>query len=160
MDDVPPEALLEGLLGACAPPIRELAESLRKIVRAAAPDATERVRGGWRLIGYDMPRPPSTPRGRRAPGRRQGSRSTFFAWIWPERRHVHLGFTHGTLLADPDRRLSGAGETKRARWLTYVPGDRIDARLAAALVRDAADIARRDPRDRAAELALAELQTG
>ena len=130
MDDIPPEALLEGLLDACAPPMRDLAEQLRAIVRDSAPDATERVRGGWRLIGYDMPRPPSPSRGRRAVGRRPGSRSTFFAWIWPERRHVHLGFTHGTLLADPDRRLSGAGETKRARGKIYIMENDVDLLLA------------------------------
>jgi hypothetical protein len=51
MDRIPPREFL-------APypqPIRETAERLRRIVRKAAPDAIERVRLGWRLIGYDLP---------------------------------------------------------------------------------------------------------
>jgi hypothetical protein len=95
-------------------------------------------------VGYDVP---GTGRG--------GARSTFFAWVMPERRHVHIGFVHGTLLEDRDGRLEGRGITKRARWLTYVPGDAIDVPLARAFLLDAVAVARRDRRERSAELALA-----
>jgi hypothetical protein len=138
VDALPPEALLE----AYSPPIRDLAEQLRAIVRAAVPDAIERVRGGWRLIGYDL----VVGRGR--------SRTTFFAWIAPEPGHVHLGFVHGTLLADPDGVLRGRGITKRARWLTFGHGDTIDVEVARRLLEDAVAVARRDPRERHAELTL------
>jgi len=149
MDDYPPEALLE----AYAPPIRAQAEALRQIVHATVPEAQERVRGGWRIIGYDLET--------RATGRRgRAVRRSFFAWIMAERRHVHLGFPNGTLLADPERVLDGRGITKRARWLTYVPGEPIDEAVARAFLLEAAAHARREPRERAAELALAAQQTG
>ena len=61
-EPMPVEALLE----AYAPPLREIALRLRSIVVNAAPDAIERVRPGWRLIGYDLP------------VRRHGM---FFAWV-------------------------------------------------------------------------------
>jgi hypothetical protein len=120
---VPAEALLE----AYPPPMREIAERLRRIVKRAAPEAVERVRVGWRVIGYDVPA-----------GRR---RSAFFAWVWVQPEHVHLGFTRGSLMDDRAGRLEGAGVTKYARWLTFAPGDPIDERLLAGLVREAARVA-------------------
>lgn len=116
------EALLEGY----PPPLREIAQRLRSIVAGAAPDAIERVRPGWRLIGYDLP------------VRRHG---VFFAWVWPEPEHVHLGFPNGVLMDDPDGVMKGAGVTKKARWLTFQAGDRIDEGLAARLVEEAARVA-------------------
>ena len=84
-DTIPVEALL-----ADAPPaLAALAETLRTIVLDAVPDAIERVRPGWRLIGYDFPL------------RRHGA---FFAWVWPEAEHVHLGFPRGVDMEDPDGR--------------------------------------------------------
>ncbi len=32
-----------------------IAERLRSLVRETLPDSTERVRAGWRIIGYDVP---------------------------------------------------------------------------------------------------------
>jgi hypothetical protein len=116
---IPPEALL-----ADYPPTHAaLAQRLREIVLDAVPDAIERVRPGWRLIGYDLP------------VRRRGA---MFAWIWLEPEHVHLGFPHGVGMDDPDGVMKGAGITKLARWLTYEPGDPVDARVARALVEEAA----------------------
>lgn len=138
VDVVPPEALLETV----SPPIRALAEELRALVVATLPEAVERVRAGWRIIGYDLP----------SDGRR---RLTFSAWVMPEARHVHLGFVHGTLLADPVGRLQGRGITKRARWLTYRPGEAVDAAVVRAFLLDAAAVARRDRHDLTAQLALA-----
>lgn len=121
-DPIPPEAFLADF----SPPIRELAERLRAIVVATLPDVAERVRPGWRLIGYDAP---------------VGRRSAYFAWIFPERVHVHLGFVEGALMDDADRRLQGAGETKKARWLTWRPGDEIDPDVVAVLVTEGARVA-------------------
>jgi hypothetical protein len=119
---IPPEALL-----ADYPPAHvEIAERLRRIVIDAVPDAIERVRPGWRLIGYDLP------------VRRRGA---MFAWVWLEPEHVHLGFPRGVQMDDPKGVLIGAGITKLARWLTYEPGDPIDADLASGLVREAARVA-------------------
>ena len=121
-DSIPPEAFLTSY----PPPIIALGQRLRGVVKRAVPDAIERVRPGWRLIGYDLP------------GRRRG---VFFAWVWPELEHVHLGFPHGVLMDDPKSQLKGKGITKKARWLTYQPGDRIDEARALALVEEAVRVA-------------------
>jgi hypothetical protein len=107
MDPIPPEAFLEGF----APPIVAVANQLRAAVTAAAPDAQERVRPGWHLIGFDVP---------------NGRRTSYFAWVFPEREHIHLGFEHGVLMADPEHRLEGAGITKQVRWITFEPGVIVD----------------------------------
>lgn len=114
-DGIPVETLLEGYAG----PLRRIAGRLREIVVDAAPGARERVRPGWRLIGYDLP---------------VGRRARFAIWIWVQPEHVHLGFVRGVLMDDPDGHLEGRGVTKLARWLTYEPGERVDAAVAQALV--------------------------
>ena len=120
---LPPELLLADY----PPPMAALAEGLRRIVRAAVPEALERVRSGWRIIGYDVS---------------IGRRTAYFAWIMPERAHVHLGFPKGMLLDDPDEVLEGRGITKAARWFTLqAPEDLLDERLAD-FARSAADLAR------------------
>ncbi len=124
MDDpFPPEALL----AAYPPSMAALAEGLRRIVRAAVPESIERVRVGWRVVGYDLP---------------VGRRSVYYAWIMPEREHVHLGFPKGVLLDDPDGALGGRGVTKAARWFTlHEPDDLADEGLGR-FVRAAAAVAR------------------
>jgi hypothetical protein len=122
-DPLPPELLLDGY----PPPIRDLADVLRNVVRCAVPEAVERVRVGWRLVGYDVP---------------LGCATRFFAFVTPEPRHVHLGFENGMLLDDPDEVLLGRGITKKARWFTFRPGDEVARALLAPFVREAAAIAR------------------
>lgn len=121
MDPIPPEALLADH----SPERRALANALRNIVREAVPDAIERVRPGWGLIGYDVP---------------VGRRTRYFAWVWPEPEHVHLGFEHGVLMDDPHRLLKGRGVTKKVRWLTFQHLDEIPAE-APDLVREAVRVA-------------------
>ena len=106
--------------------MRALAERLRTIVRRAVPDAVERVRPGWRLIGYDVP---------------VGRRTSYFAYVAPESEHVHLGFEWGVLMADPRAVLIGEGITRQTRWLTFRPGDPVRASVIAPLVREAARVA-------------------
>jgi hypothetical protein len=122
IDTIPPEALLADY----PPPHQALAQRLRKIVTDAVPEAIERVRPGWRLIGYDLP------------SRRHG---VFFAWIWPEPERVHLGFPRGIDMDDPRSEMRGGGITKLARWLTYSPGGSIDEEQATRLVLEAARVA-------------------
>jgi hypothetical protein len=122
IEAIPPEALLADF----PPPHQELGQRLREIVTDAVPEAIERVRPGWRLIGYDMP---------------LKGRGAFFAWIWPEPEHVHLGFPRGIDMDDPRGEMRGERITKLARWLTYSPGDPIDEEQAARLVLEAARIA-------------------
>jgi len=119
VDTIPAEALLADF----PPRHQELAHRLRDIVTDAVPEAIERVRPGWRLIGYDLPI------------KRHG---VFFAWIWPEPEHVHLGFPRGIDMDDRLGEMRGERITKLARWLTYSPGDSIDTEQATRLVHEAA----------------------
>lgn len=133
MDTMPPDELL-----APFPPLRrETAEALRALVLRTIPDAIEAVRPGWRLIGYNVP---------------DGRRTPFFAWVWPEFEHVHLGFEHGVLMNDPDGALQGGGTTKRVRWVTLRGPDEIDAPLLERLVREGARVARLSRAERLALL--------
>ena len=68
-------------------------------------------------------------------------RAAFFAWVFPERKHVHLGFPQGDRMDPRGGLLDGAGITKRARWITYEPGQTIDEDLARELVLEAAGLA-------------------
>jgi nucleotide-binding universal stress UspA family protein len=121
MDQLPPEALL-----APYPPGHQaVANALRRLVKRAVPEAIERVRTGWGVIGYDVP---------------IGRTTRLFAFVWPEPEHVHLGFQHGVLMEDPDGLLQGAGVTKRVRWLTLVAIDEIPP-AAEELLREAARLA-------------------
>lgn len=123
MEPIPPDFFLQGY----PPGIQEAAERLRAVVREAVPDAIERVRTGWRLIGYEVP---------------AGRRSRYFAFVVPEVEHVHLGFEHGVWMADPDNLLQGAHlNLRKVRFLTYRPGDRIPAAALVAYTRDAAALA-------------------
>jgi len=126
----PPTIPVEAFLDGYSPAHRAIAERLRAIVHRVVPEATERVRAGWRVVGFDL---------------RVGRRSAFFAWVFPEREHVHLGFPQGVFIADPTGRLEGAGITKRARWLTYTCVDQVDEAEAEELIRAAAGIAELGP---------------
>ncbi len=131
-DGLPPEAFLAGY----PTEIRVLAETLRSIVRRTAPDAIERVRPGWRLIGYDLP---------------VGRRTVYFAFVAPEPIHVHLGFQHGVFMADPERRLEGAHlDLKKVRFTTFEPGDAIPEPAMVELTHQAARIARLSREERLA----------
>jgi hypothetical protein len=122
MDPIPPEALLEDF----PPPMQAIAQRLRAIVMVAVPDAIERVRPGWRLIGYDLP---------------IRRKLTYFAYVAPENEHVHLGFEHGWAMRDPRGLLLGEGITKQVRWLTFRDGDRIPEEHCRELVLEGARVA-------------------
>ena len=117
---------VEALLADYPPSHAVIANRLRTIVTDAVPEAIERVRTGWRLIGYDLP---------------VGRRGVLFAWIWLEPEHVHLGFPRGVHMDDARGVMKGAGITKLARWLTYEAGDPIDVAVATELVLEAARVA-------------------
>ena len=120
---IPTDLFLAGY----SPDIEELAEQLRGIVHRAVPEAIERVRTGWRLIGYDVP---------------VGRRTRYFAFVAPEPEHVHLGFEYGAWMDDPDGLLRGAHlRLKKVRFVTYEPADPIPADALLRLTREAADLA-------------------
>jgi len=122
-DGLPPEAFLEGYPAG----IRDAAETLRAIVRRAVPDAIESVRGGWRLIGYEVP---------------VARRSRYFAYVAPEPIHVHLGFEYGAWMDDPDGLLQGAHlGLKKVRFTTFTEGQAIPEAALERLTREAARVA-------------------
>ena len=122
-ESVPPELFLSGY----SDEIRNVAESLCDVVREAVPEAIERVRTGWRLIGYDMP---------------VGRRTRYFAWVWPEPEHVHLGWQFGIWMSDPDGILRGAHlNLRKVRYVTYQPGDPIPTDVLMGYTREAAALA-------------------
>jgi len=108
------------------PRIAGQARTLRQLMFKAVPSVLERLRPGWRLIGYDLP---------------IAKRGTYFAWVLPELEHIHVGWQAGTLMDDPDHVLRGAHlKLKKVRYLTFAPGDRIPSRLVVDLTRQAASI--------------------
>lgn len=122
-ESIPPELFLSGY----PTEIQEIADRLRRVVRDAAPTAIERVRTGWRLIGYDLP---------------VGRGTRYFAWVAPEPEHVHLGFQHGVWMADPEQLLRGAHlNLRKVRYVTYVPGDVIPIGVLERYTREAAALA-------------------
>ena len=109
------------------PRIARQVNVLRRLVLRAVPVAVERLRPGWRLVGYDLP---------------IAKHGKFFAWVWPQIEHVHVGWEVGTLMDDPQGLLQGAHlRLKKVRYLTYEPTQRIPARLVIDFTREAARIA-------------------
>lgn len=132
MDSVPPELFLDGY----PPRIQAVAERLSAVVRKAVPGAVERVRLGWRLLGYDIS---------------AGKRLRYFAFVAPEAEHVHLGFEYGTWMRDPHKLLRGAQlGLKKVRFVTYQPGDPIPERALIEYTREAAALAVMSPEERLA----------
>ena len=118
---------VDGFLAAYPDGIRDAAATLRDVVRRAVPDASERVRPGWRLIGYDV-----------AVGRRW----RYFAYVAPEPDHVHLGFEYGAWVDDPEALLEGAHlGLRQVRYVTFRPGAPIPTGALIDLTRDAARVA-------------------
>ena len=101
------------------------------------------MRVGWRIVGYDVP---------------VGRRAVYFCWIMTEPVHVHLGFTHGVLMHDPDGLLEG--DFPRARWVTRRSGEPIDAPPLEWLVREAATVALLSPAERLAASLDREIGSG
>ena len=122
---------VEFLLDAYPDAIRATGLRLRELIFGVVPAAVETIRPGWRWIGYSLP---------------DGRRVRNFAWIGPERKHIHLGFEHGVLLADPDRLLHGAEERlKQFRYFTFEPSIDVDEAILADYLRRAADLATLPP---------------
>ena len=122
-DQQPAEALLDTF----PPAIRDTGRTLRSLILATVPGSVETVRTGWRWIAYSLP---------------EKGRVRNFAWIGPERHHIHLGFEHGMLLADPEHLLQGAQERlKKFRYFTFEPAIDIDEAILVDYLRRAAELA-------------------
>ena len=126
-EPIPPDLFLAGY----SQEIRDTAEQLRAVVFQAVPEAIERVRIGWRIIGYDVP---------------VGRRTRYFAFVGPEPEHVHLGFAFGIWMDDPHRMLRGAHlDLEKVRYVTYRPGNSIPIDALVLFTREAADLAALGP---------------
>ena len=124
MDEAQP---VEILLDDYPEAIRMTGLALRSLIFRTVPGTVETVRPGWRWVAYSLP---------------DGKRVRNFAWIGPERKHIHLGFEHGILLADPDRVLHGAVERlKQFRYFTFEPSIDVDEAILADFLRRAAGLA-------------------
>jgi hypothetical protein len=76
------------------------------------------------LIGYDVP---------------VGKRTRYFAFVWPEPEHAHLGFEYGIWMDDPDGILRGAHlKLRKVRFVTYEPGEEIPQAVLVRYTREAA----------------------
>jgi hypothetical protein len=129
-EPIPPELFLAGY----PDEIRDLAERLRAVVLEAVPEALERVRIGWRIIGFDIP---------------IDRKTRYFAFVAPEVKHVHIGWEPGILMADPDGILRGAHlKLKRVRYVTYEPGDAIPTDVLVRYTQEAAALAAMGPHAR------------
>jgi hypothetical protein len=118
--------------------IAEIAHRLRAVVRQATPAAVERIRSGWALIGYDLP---------------MGRRKRYFAFIAPERKHVHLGFEYGVWMDDPEGILEGAHlNLRKVRFVTFTPGETLPEEMLVTLTREAARVATWSAAERLAAL--------
>lgn len=80
-------------LGAYPAPIAQLCQVARKRIIKAVPQAVEKLRPGWQLIGYNAPR--------------------YFAFVAPKADHVMLGFEWGVMLPNLDGLLEGSGTQVR-----------------------------------------------
>jgi hypothetical protein len=122
-DDLPGEFLLDSF----PTRIRDTGRTLRSLILATVPGSVEGVRSGWRWIAYSLP---------------ERGRVRNFAWIGPEHRQIHLGFEHGTLLADPEGILQGAQEKLRKfRYVTFEPEIDIDESILVDYITRAAELA-------------------
>jgi hypothetical protein len=107
---------IEDVLAKCTPKVRRLAEAARNRIGAVVPEATEKLRPGWGLIGYNAP--------------------AYFAFIVPGRDDVRIGFEWGALLDDPEHLLQGEG--RQVRYVTIRTVRELRAPALAILLKEAA----------------------
>jgi hypothetical protein len=109
---------IDDLLAVCEPRVRRLAEGARKRVLEVVPNATEKLRPGWGLIGYNAP--------------------AYFAFIVAAPDRVRIGFEWGVMLPDPKGVLEGDGS--QVRYFTVRTAAALRSSVLAALLRAAAAI--------------------
>lgn len=116
------------------PAIREVVETLRRLIVAAVPDASERAYSGWHSINYRQPT------------------SGYFCGIFPREEYVDLIFEFGVLLPDPDGLLQGDG--KQVRLIRFTSEGDIRLEPLRKLLLAALDL----PADKATKIAM--IQSG
>jgi TfoX/Sxy family transcriptional regulator of competence genes len=108
------------LLADHVPAVRALAKAARATIKKVVPAATEKLRQGWKLLGFSAPR--------------------YFACVAPAADHVRLGFEHGVLLDDAWGILDASSGTQM-RWLTIRKPADLKRIGVAALIAQAAELA-------------------
>ena len=96
-------------------PVPDICWRLRDLVAEVSPDAVEKVRPGWRLLGFDL--------------------NEYFCAVAPQKDHARLLFERGAELADPDGHLQGTGT--QVRWLQFSEESDIDEDVVRSFVRAA-----------------------
>jgi hypothetical protein len=99
-------AEVESLLADHSATVAGIARLLRRTLLEGHPPLVERVRPGWHSINYHDP----------AAG--------YVCGLFPLADRVQLVFERGTLLPDPERRLTGTG--RRVRALEFADEDDVD----------------------------------
>jgi hypothetical protein len=115
---VPRAESIDDLLAVCEPRVRRLAEGARKRILAVVPNATEKLRPGWGLIGYNAP--------------------AYFAFIVAASDRVRIGFEWGSMLPDPKGVLEGDGS--QVRYFTVRTAAALRSPVLSALLRAAAAV--------------------
>ena len=108
----------EELLADHIPPMREIAERLRAIVRDEVPGVEERIHRGWHSFSYLT------------------AKTGLFAGIFPREEHVTIAWEWGILLDDHERILTGT-ELKRMRYHQIFDPDAIPEAAIRDLLRQA-----------------------
>ena len=116
--------IIQQFLAQYPPPIQDLANDLRQLVKITLPNIQEAVYPGWKLIGY------------RLPHRRQ---TVYVGYIAPQTNYVALGFEYGVLLTDPAGILTGSGS--QVRQVIFQQVADIRPELLTPLISQAAQIA-------------------
>jgi hypothetical protein len=107
----------EQLLSAYPPLIRDLANEIRRTLRAAVPSFEERALPGWRAIAFRDPQ------------------AGHVCALFPFQDHLKLYVEYGATLEDPDGLMEGA--MKRGRYIAFRSRKDLRKRPLAALIRRA-----------------------
>jgi hypothetical protein len=103
---MPRDDAVDDLLAEHPEDVVHTAQRLRNVLLEAHPDLVEQARPGWHSINYRHPS------------------AGFVCALFPYADRVDLVFEHGTLLPDPDGRLSGS--TRQVRTLLLPAGAEIE----------------------------------
>lgn len=117
---------VEEFLSSLSPDVQDIARAVRGRIRELVPDAVEQRHGGWKIVGYSW----------------EGSMKSSICAIAPHSQHVNLQFFRGTELEDPNGLLAGTG--KSARHVKLRAASDVERPEVAALIRQAAEMARGD----------------
>jgi hypothetical protein len=107
----------EQLLSAYPPPIRDLANEIRRTLRAAVPSFEERALPGWRAIAFRDPQ------------------AGHVCALFPFEDHLRLYVEYGASMDDPDGLMEGT--MKRGRYIAFRTRKDLRKRALARLIRRA-----------------------